>query len=355
MSKLGFPLFLRPEARLQGAKKLLENGKVRQGLRQLHTLGTSGNAEGQFALGELYLADKDVPINPGEALRWFQKSAEQGYAPACQRLAQLCYMGLGPASENRTTVFDSMPEQGEPDYDGALYWAQKSVDGGDADGMAMMAHLLMQGPDNLRDPERGRELYRRAAEAGSVQGLYGYGLDLLGAAKNPTERERGLSYIRKAAQGGLADAELTLGTVLEYEGGKDVQAFGHFMKAAEDGLPAAQMKVGIAYYQGRGVERDVSKAETWLRKAAQGGEVEATALVGDINLQGDGTTPNFLEAHSWYRRAAQSGHTGAAVTLAQLVYNGMGCAADPAEAKKLLEFAASGGNAAAKKLLQSLT
>ncbi|MBS1091826.1 sel1 repeat family protein [Gluconobacter sp. Dm-74] len=352
MSKLGFPLFLRPEAKLQNAKRLLEHGKARQGLRQLHTLATSGNEEAQFVLGELYLADKDVPINPGEALRWFQKAAEHGHAQACHKLAQLCYMGLGPASVDRATVFERIPEQGTPDYEGALHWAGKAVDGGDSGGMAMMAHLLMQGPENLRDPERGRELYRRAAEAGNVQGLYGYGLDLLGAAQNAAEREQGLSYIRRAAQAGLADAELTLGTVLEYEGGKDAQAFEHFMKAAEDDRPAAQMKVGIAYYQGRGVERDVSKAETWLRKAAQGGEVEAIALVGDINLQGDGVSPNFPEAHSWYRRAAESGHAGAAVTLAQLVYNGMGCAADPAEAKRLLEFAASRGNAAAKELLQ---
>lgn len=354
MSKLGFPLFLRPEAKLQSAKRLLESGKVRQGLRQLHTLATSGNAEAQFVLGELYLADKDVPINPGEALRWFQKAADHGHAQACYKLAQLCYMGLGPASANRTTVFERIPEQGEPDYEGALHWTAKAVDRGDADGMAMMAHLLMQGPDSLRDPEKGRELYRRAAEAGSVQGLYGYGLDLLGTAQNATQREHGLVYIRKAAQGGLADAELTLGTVLEYEGGKDTQAFDHFMKAAENGRPGAQMKVGIAYYQGRGVERDVSKAETWLRKAAQGGEIEAIALVGDINLQGDGVTPNFPEAHSWYRRAVQSGHAGSALTLAQLLYNGMGCAADPAEARKLLDFAASRGNAAAKELLQRL-
>ncbi|GBR35294.1 hypothetical protein GCM10007870_19930 [Gluconobacter kondonii] len=354
MSKLGFPLFLRPEAKLQSAKRLLENGKIRQGLRQLHTLATSGNAEAQFALGELYLADKDVPINPGEALRWFQKAAEYGHAQACQKLAHLCYMGLGPASVDRSTVFERIPEQGAPDYEGALRWAEKAVDGGDPDGMAMMAHLLMQGPDSLRDSERGRELYRRAAEAGNVQGLYGYGLDLLGSAQNAAGRERGLSYIRKAAQGGLADAELTLGTVLEYEGGKDAQAFDHFMKAAEEGRPAAQMKVGVAYYQGRGVERDVSKAETWLRKAAQGGEVEAIALVGDINLQGDGVTPNFPEAHSWYRKAVQSGHAGAAVTLAQLIYNGMGCVADSAEAKRLLELAASRGNAAAKELLQRL-
>ncbi|WP_346344200.1 tetratricopeptide repeat protein [Gluconobacter kondonii] len=250
------------------------------------------------------------------------------------------------------TVFGKVPEQGKPDYESALHWAEKAVDGGDADGMAIMAHLLMQGPDSIRDPEKGRELYGRAAAAGSVQGLYGYGLDLLGTAQNASERERGLSYIHKAAQGGFADAELTLGTVLEYEGGKDAQAFDHFMKAAEAGRSAAQMKVGIAYYQGRGVERDVSKAETWLRKAAQGGETEAIALVGDINLQGDGVTPNFPEAHSWYRRAAESGHAGAAVTLAQLIYNGMGCAADPVEAKKLLELAASHGNAAAKDLLQ---
>lgn len=354
MKTPAFPLFRKPEAKVEHARNLLEKGKVRQGMKLLHAMATAGNSEAQFALGEVYLADRNVPMNGNEALRWFRQAAENHHGRACHRLAVLSYMGFSPSSGERANIFDMTMKQGEPDYAAALSWAQRSVDVGEPDGMALAAYILTQGPEACRDVTKGRELYRRAAEGGSVQGLYGHGVALLGEAKTPEERDKALSFIRKAAASGLPDAELTLGTILEYEGGKDAQAFEHFMKAATHEHSVAQMKVGVAYYQGRGVERDVSKAETWLRKAAQAGELEAVALLGDINLQGDGSLPNFPEAHSWYRRAVEGGHVGAAVTLAQLCYNGMGCEADRAEAKRLLDFAAERGNEQAVKLRQLL-
>lgn len=354
MKNFRVPLFGTPEAKLKHAQNLLKNGKTRQGIKQLHTLATAGNAEAQFVLGELYLADQDVPMNGNEALRWFRQAAEQHHAKACHRLGVLSHMGFSAPAGDQVKVFDMALKQGEPDHAEALSWAERAAEGGDLEGMALAAYLLTQGPETLRDIPRGREFYQRAAEGGNVQGLYGHGITLLGTARTPEERSRAAAFIQQAAHGGLPDAELMLGTILEYEGGKDAQALSHFMKAATQNHPAAQMKVGVAYYQGRGVERDVSKAETWLRKAAQGGEVEAFALVGDINLQGDGIDPNFLEAHSWYRRAVEAGHIGAAVTLAQLVYNGMGCEPDPAEAKQLLDFATDRGSEQAIKLRQLL-
>ncbi|WP_194285364.1 SEL1-like repeat protein [Gluconobacter aidae] len=352
MKKFSVPLFGTPEAKIKHAQNLLKNGKTRRGMKQLHVLATAGNAEAQFMLGELYMADQDVPMNGNEALRWFRQAAGQHHTKACHRLGVLSYMGFSVSAEERATVFDMTLTQGKPDYAKALFWAERAAEGGDFDGMVLAAHLLTQGPETLRDIVRGRALYQHAAEGGNVQGLYGHGVALLGAAQTPEERRKAVAFIQQASTDGLPEAELMLGTILEYEGGKDAQAFGYFMKAATQNHPAAQMKVGVAYYQGRGVERDVSKAETWLRKAAQGGEIEAIALVGDINLQGDGVAPNFLEAHSWYRRAFEAGHVGAAVTLAQLFYNGMGCETDHAEAKRLLDFAADHGSEKAIKLRQ---
>ncbi|GBR35710.1 Sel1 domain-containing protein [Neoasaia chiangmaiensis NBRC 101099] len=354
MKKFILPLFGSPEEKLKHAQNLLKNGKSRRGIKQLYGLAIAGNAEAQFMLGELYLADKDVPMNGNEALRWFRQAAEQHHVKACHRLGVLSHMGFSVPAGEQVKVFDMALKQGKPDHAEALSWAERAVEGGDFDGMVLAAHLLTQGPETLRDIARGHELYQRAAEGGNVQGLYGHGVTLLGAARTSGERSRAVAFIQQAATGGLPDAELMLGTILEYEGGKDAQAFSHFMKAATQSHSVAQMKVGVAYYQGRGIERDVSKAETWLRKAAQGGEVEAIALVGDINLQGDGVAPNFPEAHSWYRRAVKSGHVGAAVTLAQLFYNGMGCETDHAEAKRLLDFAADHGSEQAVKLRQIL-
>ena len=62
--------------------------------------------------------------------------------------------------------------------------------------------------------------------------------------------------------------------------------------------------------------RDLTEAESWLRRAAQAGDLDAAARVGDLNTRGDERPPNYAEAANWYRRAAESGHAASARALA---------------------------------------
>ena len=45
-------------------------------------LAEQGDAESQLKLGSMYSRGKGVPQDYGEAVRWYRKSAEQGYAKA---------------------------------------------------------------------------------------------------------------------------------------------------------------------------------------------------------------------------------------------------------------------------------
>src|SRR5215472_17193624 len=42
----------------------------------------SGNAEAQYWLGTIYSAGRLLPKDAEKSLHWYEKSAEQGYAPA---------------------------------------------------------------------------------------------------------------------------------------------------------------------------------------------------------------------------------------------------------------------------------
>ena len=42
----------------------------------------SGNAEAQYWLGRIYDAGRLLPKDSEKSLHWYEKSAEQGYAPA---------------------------------------------------------------------------------------------------------------------------------------------------------------------------------------------------------------------------------------------------------------------------------
>ena len=46
-------------------------------------------------------------------------------------------------------------------------------------------------------------------------------------------------------------------------------AFINYRKAAEQGLSKAQHKLGMMYYQGKGVIKDYAKADKWNRKALE--------------------------------------------------------------------------------------
>jgi uncharacterized caspase-like protein len=63
------------------------------------TQALSGSAEAQNYVGEIYLKGLGTPPDPGMAVQWFQKAAEQGFARAKTNLAYLYEEGLGVAKD----------------------------------------------------------------------------------------------------------------------------------------------------------------------------------------------------------------------------------------------------------------
>ena len=61
------------------------------------------------------------------------------------------------------------------------------------------------------------------------------------------------------------------------------RAFEYYEQAAHLGHPAAQFSLGGMYYQGQGVETDVTKAKEWLTKSAAQGYEKA---IRNLNIPG---------------------------------------------------------------------
>jgi TPR repeat protein len=59
------------------------------------SLAETGNAEAQFALGNLYAEGKVVPNDFTEAAKWFRKAADQGHAQAQYTLGVIYSGGHG--------------------------------------------------------------------------------------------------------------------------------------------------------------------------------------------------------------------------------------------------------------------
>jgi TPR repeat protein len=113
----------------------------------------------------------------------------------------------------------------------------------------------------------------------------------------------------KAAQGD-AQAQLNLG--IAYHDGKgvprdDVEAVKWYRQAAAQGNAQAQSNLGVMYHQGEGVPRDDAEAVKWYRQAAAQGDAWAQYNLGITYERGEGVPRDDAEAVEWYRQAAAQG------------------------------------------------
>ena len=84
-----------------------------------------------------------------------------------------------------------------------------------------------------------------------------------------------VKWYRKAAELGVAYAQLSLGMCYQYGWGVTqdyAEAVKWYRKAADQGDAWAQNNLGVCYYNGQGVTKDLDKAKELWRKAAAKGE-----------------------------------------------------------------------------------
>ena len=128
-----------------------------------------------------------------------------------------------------------------------------------------------------------------------------------------------MEWFNKSAESGLAAAQMELAELLRStEEVKDVElACKWFSKAANLGKTNAHIKLGMIYYRGEGVEKDIQEAYQHFRRAADDGDSKAQYLVGWMKA-GNGLPPDRREAVRWLRKAAKQGHDDAGRLLTQI-------------------------------------
>ncbi|EGO62369.1 tetratricopeptide repeat protein [Acetonema longum] len=79
-------------------------------------------------------------------------------------------------------------------------------------------------------------------------------------------------------------------------------------QAADKGDAAAQYKLGIAYEEGNGVEKDLAEAIKWWKLSAEQGDSDAQHMMGNVYMFGYGAEKNFPEGLKWWKKAADQGN-----------------------------------------------
>lgn len=88
--------------------------------------------------------------------------------------------------------------------------------------------------------------------------------------------------------------------------GENIKAQGltWIRKAAEQGNADAECIVGGMYYFGDTVPKDYAQALVWYRKAADQGNAGAQSALGGMYGDGQGVPQDYVEAHKWYNLSA---------------------------------------------------
>ena len=158
--------------------------------------------------------------------------------------------------------------------------------------------------------ERATTQTRELAEAGDRVAQYQLGLDDGYLDKN-------LAMLRRAAQGGFASAQVSLGLLLE-ENEQWVEAARWFKRSAEQGDPSGWHHLALLLYSGRGVPQDRVRAFQLMLQAARSGDMPSQYNVGVMYQRGNGTARDVVKARQWLQRAADKGHDKARERLKSL-------------------------------------
>jgi len=294
--------------------RMEENWKTLSELAQKVLKEDRNNAEAQYYMG---LCSEDN----SEAVNWYRKAAEQGYAEAQYILGNRYCEGNGL----------------KRDYAEAVKWLRKAAEQNHTKAKKYLEiaelHMKAQNGDNEaqyslgRRYETGDEVTRKITEA--------------------------VNWYRKAAEKGHARAQFNLGKCYETGNGitKNVtEAIKWYRKAAEQGYAEAQYQLGGCYETGIGVTKKYSEAATWYRKAAEQGHTKAQCELGNYER----STKNYSEALKWYRKAADKGNAEAQFKLGECYEKGYGVKYDVFEAEKWYRKAAKQGVVPAQDALKRL-
>ena len=93
------------------------------------------------------------------------------------------------------------------------------------------------------------------------------------------------------------------------------------LAAAKQEHVDSMVRIGYAYFKGRGVERNLESAFEWYTKAAEKGQRNAQHNVGYCYEYGTGCEIDLVQAMHWYQKSSAQGYQRAAAAVVRLNLN----------------------------------
>ena len=197
-------------------------------------------------------------------------------------------------------------------------------------------------------PEQDFEKLRKAADGGEAEAQFLVGKAYWYGTGVEADRGTAVEYYRKAAEKNHANALAGLGAA--YGLGQGVEkrdetlAADYFRRAAELGSAVGQMNLGMMLIAGKTLPKDAKEGVEWIRKAADQGLLKAELYLGEMYLAGESAVSrDYAEARKWVRKAADQEDARALNLYGVILRDGLGGERDPAGAVPYFRRAADQG------------
>ena len=254
---------------------------------KVQKLANEGQAWAQDIMGEVcYSGLAGFTKDEAKAQEWFQKAANQGYAWGITTCGTVC--------------------RNNKDYDKALEYYRKAADMGHVAALTGLGQLYQEGNGVEKNLGKALEYYRSAADKGSAVSMFYLGFMYFsgdGVEKNIEESKK---WLLKAGEAGLSYGFSNLGGL--YNMSEDYSiAMEYFRKAADMGNGEAMCQIGLLYYSGKGVAKNIDTANQWYLKAGEAGDSN-----GYLNLANNyKSAKNYDKAIEYFHKAVEMGNEDA--------------------------------------------
>ena len=204
------------------------------------------------------------------------------------------------------------------EYEAALHEFEPDAQAGDTASQRMLGLLYSFGLGTAQDTVTAAHWYRSAAQRGDPVSQYRLALLYLAGGGIPQDNEQAIRWLHRAAEHNFTDAHVLLGWLYDdvhmYEETATVEkhpgtAASWYLKAAQSGNPYAEFKLGMMYFEGRGVQQSDKEALALLHRAIEQGELDSVSLLyaydalQTVYEAGPGTERDEVEAEKWRERS----------------------------------------------------
>lgn len=175
-------------------------------------------------------------------------------------------------------------------YGKAFYWATKGHELQDKEATFILARMYYRGEATQADPQKAINLLNEIKDE-SLEARYILGRVYLDQAKEDNSYySQGISEIRAAADNGLPQAQLDMADSLRVgimsESGPEIdknavlkQSAEYLAMASSQGHVPAMRQLGLYFYNGVGVPKNVEKGLGLLQDAANNGDMGAAEIL----------------------------------------------------------------------------